>query len=194
MTVKVALINPLLNNTKKRHKMSVPLKCKLITEDGKEIKGTMKKKGNYNNDDDNDDNNTNNSNEHNHSTSKRSKSKQQKQRPPLHYLQLHEDCASPKISCVTGECIVKFRINDVSQNHKNQGFHVVIQPNIDKLASLCEIYECRSSKIIVKSKSPEKLNAQSMSLSEISRNFWIFFTQQQTQNRKRKKTVIGQFV
>lgn len=156
MTVKVALINPLYTN--KKHKMNVPLKCKLITEDGKEIKGTMKKKGHI--DDDND--NHNNHNDNDDSNDKKTKSKQQKQRPPLHYLQLHEDCSSPKISSVNGECIVKFRINDVSQNHKNQGFHVVIQPNIDKLPSLCEVYECRSSKIIVKSKSPEKLNAQSM--------------------------------
>jgi len=116
------------------------LQCKLITEDGKEIIGTMKKKGHCNTNDN-----------------------KQKSRPPLHYLQLHEDCTEPKISSVSGECIVKFRINDVSQNHKNQGFHVVIQPNIAKLPHLCEVYECRSKKIIVKSKSPEKLNAQSSS-------------------------------
>ena len=90
MTVKVALINPLYTNTIKKHKMNVPLKCKLITEDGKEIKGTMKKKGHNNN---NNNNNDDDDEDHQHSTPRRSKSKQQKQRPPLHYLQLHEDCA-----------------------------------------------------------------------------------------------------
>ena len=121
MTLKVALINPLSTvNGKKHTRMSVPLQCKLITEDGKEILGTMKKKGHHND------------------------TNKQKARPPLHYLQLHEECASPKVSSVNGECIVKFRINDVSQNHKNQGFHVVIQPNVHKLPHLCEVYECQS--------------------------------------------------
>eukprot|EP01084_Bolivina_argentea_P224989 380315_1 len=65
MTVKVELFNP-LQKTNEKHKMTVPLKCKLITEHGKEIIGTMKKKSSSNNNDN-------------------------KSRPPLHYLQLHED-------------------------------------------------------------------------------------------------------
>eukprot|EP01084_Bolivina_argentea_P045343 83478_1 len=48
MTVKVQLLNPLKNGSNARkHKMSVPLNCKLVTEDGKEITGTMKKKGHH---------------------------------------------------------------------------------------------------------------------------------------------------
>merc|ERR1712176_69668 len=78
-------------------------------------------------------------------------------------LQLHEECLSPKVSSVSGECCVKFRINDVSQNHKNQGFHVVVRPDVSKFPHLCEVYECQSTKIVVKSKSPEKLHSQGSS-------------------------------
>ena len=56
-----------------------------------------------------------------------------------------------------------------SQNHKNQEFRVVIQPNnyIDKLPLFCEVYECRSSKIIVKSKSPQKTRCSECVILEV---------------------------
>jgi len=161
MTLRVALMNPMHGECGRggsqkaatKTKLNVPLQCKLMTEDGKEIIGAMFKKGHQPPDHDE------KHNGHSTSTSNGRRSKQ-KARPPLHYLQLHEDCQSPCISSVDGECTIKFRINDVSQNHKNQGFHVIIQPDIENSPHLCEVYECRSSKIIVKSKSPEKLNAQ----------------------------------
>ena len=163
MTLRVALMNPLhgeggrITSQPSIQKMNVPLVCQLMTEDGKEITGAMFKKGHQGPD------HGMNGHAHSHSNGRRSK---QKARPPLHYLQLHEDCQSPCISSVDGECIMKFRINDVSQNHKNQGFHVIIRPDIENSPHLCEVYETKSSKIIVKSKSPEKLNAQGMLYGE----------------------------
>ncbi len=75
----------------------------------------------------------------------------------------------------TNKCEAAFgiRINDVSQNHHNQKFRIVIEPDWEANAKLSDIWGTKSSKILVKSKSPAKLRQQSsvsfsLSLSRLS--------------------------
>ena len=67
-------------------------------------------------------------------------------------LQLVPEGCSSISTGAGGQAIIRFRVNEVSKNHRNQKFVVEIAANISRVIDTPHIISCRSSPILVLSK------------------------------------------